>query len=108
VVAVKLPLLPCTVTDKFETQPFASVTWMLYVPAARLLHVLAPATFVAVCKTLFARSVQVKSYGPIPPCGVAVAVPLLWLHDAGVLPISTCKAVGWVIVTVAYVTHNVF
>jgi len=70
----------------------------IYVPAAR------PVAVAVVCAgNVFHEYV----YGPTPPAGVAVAVPVDDpLHNTLTCVVPTVSATGWVIVTLAVLIHR--
>lgn len=90
-----------TVALLFATQPLASVTVTLYVPAE------SPAGL-----TTFAPLLQAKLYVPVPPETVVARLPLAWLpvllllHDTPVAAIDEMVSdAGWPIVAVAAATQ---
>lgn len=85
------PVFPTTAVV-VVVHPFASVTVTLYVPPAR------PLIVDVDCELL-----QAYVYVPVPPAGVAVALPLLFPHVAGTDVAETVSCGGSVIVTVCSV-----
>jgi hypothetical protein len=76
----------------------ASVTVTIYVPAAR------PVAVAVVCT---GKVFHEYAYGPTPPAGVAVAVPVDDpLHNTLTCVVPTVSATGWVIVTLAVLIHR--
>jgi hypothetical protein len=92
------PLLSVTGTAVSTEQPLASVTVTLYRPAQR------PVARLSVLNTA-PPWLQLYTYGPVPPAGVAAAVPMHKLQALWVALVATASAAGSVTVNANVSLH---